>query len=182
MKKLTEEGKVAITIWDHRISPVFDSGRTLLVAEIKNNMLASTSYLTFDFDRPSELVRMLRAEKVKVIICGAISEGPANMLVAAGFKLVSFITGDVRRILETIVNGLPLGEDFKMPGCGKNICCRGKIRRGREISMEPDTGHRTKGRRLQSPPAVAQRGEDMIDSARSPEMSGHLSGNSSTLP
>ncbi len=97
-------------------------------------MLANTSYLTFDFDRPLELVRMLRAEKVKVIICGAIAEGPANMLLAAGFKLISFITGDVCRVLETLVKGDLLGEDFKMPGCGKNVCCRGKIRRGRAIN------------------------------------------------
>lgn len=176
MKHITEEVKVAITIWEHRISPVFDSGRTLLIAEIKNNMLANTSYLTFDFDRPLELLRMLRAEKVKIIICGAISEEPANMLLAAGFKLISFITGDVRRVLEAYVNGLPLGEDFKMPGCGKNICCRGKIRHGQEISMAPDKGRRAKGRRLQSPPAVAQRGEDMNDSATSAEMSVRLSG------
>ena len=55
---------VAITVWEHRISPVFDSARTLLIAEIKDNALVSTSYLTFDFDRPLELLRMLRAEKV----------------------------------------------------------------------------------------------------------------------
>ena len=178
MKQKAEEGKIAITVWEHRISPVFDSGRTLLIAEIKNNTLVGTSYLTFDFDRPLELVRMLRAEKVNVIICGAIAEGPANMLLAAGFELISFIAGDVRRVLETFVKGDPLGEDFKMPGCGKNICCRGKIRHGREISMITDNGHRTMGRQLQSPPAVAQRGEDINDSATSAEMSVRLSGKS----
>ena len=125
---------VAITIWKHRISPVFDSARTLLIAEIKDNALASTSYLTFDLDRPLELFRMLRAQKVGIIICGAISEGPADMLLDAGFELISFIAGDIHRVLETLVKGDPLGEDFKMPGCGKNICCRGKIRRGFEIN------------------------------------------------
>ncbi len=141
-------------------------------------MLASTSYLTFDFDRPLELVRMLRAEKVKVIICGAISEGPANMLLAAGFKLISFITGDVRRVLGTIVNGDPLGEDFKMPGCGKNICCQGKICLGREISMATDNGRPAKGRRLRPTLDFAQTGEHMNDSATSAEMSVRLSGKS----
>ncbi len=137
---------IAITVWEDRISPVFDSGRTLLIAEIKDNALVRTSYLPFDFDRPLELLRMLRAEKVKIIISGAISEGQANMLLAEGFELISFIAGDVRRVLETFVKGEPLGEDFKMPGCGKNICCRGKIRRGHEISTLNENGRRGRGR------------------------------------
>lgn len=137
---------VAITIWKHRISPVFDSARTLLIAEIKDNALVNTSYLTFDLDRPLELLRMLRDQKVGIIICGAISEGPANMLQGAGFELISFIAGDVRRVLETFVEGDPLGEDFKMPGCGKNICCRGKIRRGSEIATLNDNWRKRRGR------------------------------------
>ncbi len=178
MKPKTAQGKIAITVWEQRISPVFDSGRTLLIAEIKNRMLASTAYLTFDFDRPLELVRMLRAEKVKVIICGAISEGPANMLLAAGFNVISFITGDVSRVLETLVKGEPLGEDFKMPGCGRNICCRGKIRRGREINMVTDDGQRTMGHRRQSPPATASIAEDIGDGAASVAMTLRSSGKS----
>jgi predicted Fe-Mo cluster-binding NifX family protein len=181
MKQKTDGGKIAITVWEQRISPVFDSGRTLLIAEIKNHMVASSSYLTFDFDRPLELVRMLRAAQVKVIICGAISEGPANMLVAAGFTLISFITGDVRRVLATLVKGAPLGEDFKMPGCGKNVCCRGKIRRGREISMAIDNGGGAKGRRP-SPPVAAPKGDDMDGGATSAEMPGRLPGQSVTVP
>jgi predicted Fe-Mo cluster-binding NifX family protein len=145
MKSKTVAERIAVTVWEHRISPVFDSARTLLIAEIKDKRLVSSSYLAFDFDRPLDLVRMLRAEKVRVIICGAIAEGPANMLLAAGFELISFIAGDVRRVLETFVMGDSLGEDFKMPGCGKNICCRGKIRRGREIGTSSDNDRRGGG-------------------------------------
>jgi predicted Fe-Mo cluster-binding NifX family protein len=137
---------VAITVWKQRISPVFDSAQTLLIAEIKSNALVSSSYLTFDCDRPSELLRVLCAEKVKIIICGAISEGPANMLLGAGFELISFIAGDVRRVLETLVKGDSLGEEFKMPGCGKNICCRGRIRRGFEIAPLNDNDRKRRGR------------------------------------
>ena len=137
---------VAITVWEHRISPVFDSGRTLLIAKIEDNVLMSTSYLTFDFDRPLELLRLLRAEKVTTIICGAISEGSTNMLLVAGFELISFIAGDVRRVLDAFAKGDALDEDYKMPGCGKNICCRGKIRHGHEIGRLNDTGRRGRGR------------------------------------
>ncbi len=178
MKQKNGEKKIAVTVWEHRISPVFDSGRTLLLAEIKDNVLCSTSYLAFDFDRPLELLHMLRAENVKIIICGAISEGSASILLAAGFQLISFIAGDVHRVLEAFVKGDPLDGDFKMPGCGKNICCRGKIRRGREISTLNDNGRRGKGRERRSPPIITETGDANSDSATSTEMSVRLSGKS----
>jgi predicted Fe-Mo cluster-binding NifX family protein len=166
---------IAITVWEDRISPVFDSGRTLLIAEIRDNAVVRTSYLPFDFDRPLELLRLLRAEKVKIIISGAISQGQANMLLYEGFELISFVAGDVRRVLETFVKGGTLGEDFRMPGCDKNICCRGKIRRGRGLSNFDDNHRRGKGPQRQSTLAVPEISNGNNDSATSTEMSVRLS-------
>jgi predicted Fe-Mo cluster-binding NifX family protein len=178
MKQKPGERKIAVTVWEHRISPVFDSGRTLLIAEIKDNTLVNTSYLPFDFDRPLELLRTLRAEKVKIIICGAISEGPANMLLAEGFELISFIAGDVHQVLESFIKGTSLAEDFKMPGCDKNICCRGKIRRGREINRLNENSLRGRGQERKLPPVATESGANNNDSATSTEMSVRLSGKS----
>ena len=66
-----------MTVWGHRVSPVFDSARTLLIAEIDGDTLGDTSRLTFDPQRPLELVQMLRSQQVMLIICGAVSEEPA---------------------------------------------------------------------------------------------------------
>jgi predicted Fe-Mo cluster-binding NifX family protein len=125
--------KIAVTVWGQRISPVFDSARTLLIAEIQGRTLVGTSLLTFDPERPLELLQMLRAQQVMLIICGAVSEGPASMLEAAGVELIPFIAGDVRHVLDHYLQGRSFGSEFRMPGCGKHICCRGKIRRGCEI-------------------------------------------------
>lgn len=160
MKPKIARGKIAVTVWEHRVSPVFDSARTLLIADIKDDTLVSSSYLTFDPDRPLELLQMLQAQKVLIIICGAVSEGPANLLEAAGFELIPFIAGDVRQVLETFLQGDPLGREFKMPGCGRQICCRGKIRRGRQIGVLADNGRRPKGRDPQSQVAVAPAEDD----------------------
>jgi predicted Fe-Mo cluster-binding NifX family protein len=170
MKPKIAQGKIAVTIWEHRVSPVFDSARTLLIAEIKDDVLVNTSYLAFDPDRPLELLQMLQAQKVMIIICGAVSEGPADILEGAGFELISFIAGDVHRVLETFLQGEPLGAAFKMPGCGKHICCRGKIRPGREINTLNKNGRREKSREPRCPEAVTNTCDDKNGSVTSAEM------------
>lgn len=149
MKQKGPSRKIAITVWAQRISPVFDSARTLLIAEIDGETLVNTSYLSFDPELPLELLRLLHTQKVMTIICGAVSEGLAGILEAAGFTLIPFIAGEVRQILEIFIHGDSLGGAFKMPGCGKNICCRGKIRRGRDIcNLDGNRPHeRGSGRR-----------------------------------
>ncbi len=129
--------KIAVTLWGNRVSPVFDSARTLLIAEIDGNALVSTSQLTFDPERLLELVQMLQTQQVRLIICGAVSEGPAAMIEAAGVELIPFIAGDARVVLDHYLQGRPFDAEFRMPGCSKNICCRGKIRRGRELGLAP---------------------------------------------
>jgi len=170
MKPKIVQGKIAVTVWEHRVSPVFDSARTLLIAEIKDDRWVSTSYLAFDPDRPLDLLQMLQAQNVLLLICGAVSARPAELLESAGFELISFIAGDVHRVLETFLQGEPLGAVFKMPGCGKHICCRGKIRRGREINTSSKNGRREKGREPQYPAAVPNTCDDHNDSVTSTEM------------
>jgi predicted Fe-Mo cluster-binding NifX family protein len=133
MKARARGRKIAVTVWGKRVSPVFDSARTLLIAEINGRALTATSRIAFDPEQPLALLQLLRAQEVMVIICGAVSEEPAAIIEAAGIKLIPFITGDVQQVLEHFLKGRALGNTFQMPGCGKNICCRGKIRRGRGI-------------------------------------------------
>lgn len=124
---------LAVTVWGQRISPVFDAARTLLIVEIDGKAVVSTARLTFDPERPLELVQMLLRQQVGLVICGAVSEQPAAMLEAAGIRLIPFVTGNVHQVLDRLFNGRTLNAEFRMPGCGKSFCCRGKIRRGREI-------------------------------------------------
>lgn len=130
-----------MTVWGYRVSPVFDAARTLLIAEIEADILVNSWHLGFDPNQPWELVRLLRTQQALTLICGAISEGPALLLEAAGLELIPFIAGDVGTVLEQYLQGRQFGVDFRMPGCAKKICCRGKIRRGRGLGAGPGPHH-----------------------------------------
>ena len=178
MKRKGAPVNIAVTVWGQRVSPVFDAARTLLIAEIDHGALVGTSLLAFDPAHQGELVRLLRARQVVVLICGAVSAEPAALLEAAGFELIPFVTGEVQRVLETFVLGRDFGRELCMPGCAATICCRGRIRRGREISgAQPPSAERRGGRkRLAEADNVksgaADAGADLSDRAGGPETDG----------
>jgi predicted Fe-Mo cluster-binding NifX family protein len=119
--------KVAVTIWDERISPVFDASSRLLVAEIDHhNSIAGGSTVLFNPAMPSHLASTLQQMRVPVLICGAVSRVPANLITAGGIELIPFITGRWEEVLKAYAQGRSLVPDFVMPGCGKTSAGGGK--------------------------------------------------------
>lgn len=113
--------KVAVTVWEKRISPVFDASRRLLIAEIKNGRIKNRATLIFDPGVPSRLSKILKDLGVSVLICGAVSQVPATILAGEGITLIPFIAGEVNRVLVAYAKGSSLAPTFAMPGCGDGI-------------------------------------------------------------
>ncbi len=125
---------VAITVWGNRISPVFDSAQTLLVAKIREDQVVDRKIQPFQATKFASCLSLLRELEIRVLICGALCEGPVRMLEAHDIEVIPFVTGEAEEILECYVQGKDLAE-FAMPGCGHGRCCRvhdGR-RRGREL-------------------------------------------------
>lgn len=114
--------RIAITIWGNRVSPVFDVASTLLVAQIENRMIVRKSYISFDPESPSDVIRLLKNLQVSVLICGAISTKPADLIVESKIKLISFVTGNAMSFLENFARKQTIGKAFMMPGCSKQYC------------------------------------------------------------
>ena len=109
--------KIAITAWGNRVSPVFDSARTLLVAEIINRSIQNQTFEAFQPDKIMELTEFLQKEKVPPLICGAISTQPANTIVNENIRLISFVSGNAMDILNAFAKRNTIDQTHMMPGC-----------------------------------------------------------------
>ncbi len=114
--------KIGITVWGNRISPVFDSAQTLLVAEIRQTEIINRRIEVFQAGLFSRFIELLEELEVQVLICGALSDQPAAMFEAGEIEVIPFVTGEVEAVLSYYVKGMDL-TDFIMPGCPRNRCC-----------------------------------------------------------
>jgi len=111
--------KVAMTVWGNRISPVFDSAQTILLADIENGEVIAQRREFLPRLVASGLARMLVEKNIDTLICGAISERPAQIFQQADIRLLSFVSGSADRFLETYAANEPI-DSFVMPGCSRD--------------------------------------------------------------
>jgi predicted Fe-Mo cluster-binding NifX family protein len=114
---------VAVTVWGKRISPVFDSAQTVLVARLQGQEVLERRLWTFPTALLGPFLRLLGELQVEVIICGALCEGQARILENHRIEVISFLTGDVDEILGLFAQGGDLGA-YTMPGCRHGRCRR----------------------------------------------------------
>lgn len=114
---------IAITVWNNRISPVFDSAQELLVAKTRGaeivDVVIKASKTTFF----NQFIDLLKEFEVHVLICGALCERPALMLDSHGVEVISFMTGEAENVLGCYLQGEDMTR-FLMPGCRQGGCCR----------------------------------------------------------
>lgn len=109
--------KVAIPIWNGRVSPVFDTAGGLLLVETDGNQAVRQAQESLGAKSPRERLEYLQDLEVHTLICGAISRFLAELITAAGIELVPFVAGDVQEVLEAFLQGGLSESAFAMPGC-----------------------------------------------------------------
>lgn len=91
--------RVALTVWQERISPLFDATRRLLVATIKGHKIIDSHYEAFDCALPLSRISRLLDLGVDVLICGGISDDFFNLIEAQGIEIIPFTSGIVDEVL-----------------------------------------------------------------------------------
>ena len=120
--------KIALSIWENRISPVMDSaGQLLIVAYEDKQELSRQLILIPDIDLVRK-VNFFKTQEIELLICGAISRQLLQILSVSGIKVIPFIRGSIKKVLRAYTNDC-LGEDsFFLPGYQR---CRRKQNRRR---------------------------------------------------
>lgn len=135
--------KVAFTIWNGRISPVFDTARELLLLELEDDRIVSETHEQLPDADAARCVAKLHDLGISTLVCGAISRPMADMLAACGIRLMPFVAGDIMAVVAAYRNRQLPNATFMMPGC----CTPGRRRMGRRCTtQENDTMFGGKGK------------------------------------
>ena len=108
--------KVAMPVWEGRISPVFDAARRLMVVDVIQDMEIKRREVPLGGVSPLYRVRRMADLGVDVLICGGISRSYVDLMDAFTIAVVPWITGEPEQILTAYLRGDLPSLQFAMPG------------------------------------------------------------------
>jgi len=118
--------KIAIPIWEDKISPVFDTALRLLVVEVKDKKEVSRFIYYIGDEDLTRRCQHIHTLNVDILICGAVSYTFLQMLMASGLEVIQEISGRVEEVLDAYLKGNIYNPKFSMPGCKRYRCRHGK--------------------------------------------------------
>ena len=133
--------KIAIPIWEDRVSPVLDTASRLLIVEVVDQKEASRFETYLDEQDLSRRCVRIRGLEVDTLICGAISRPFLRMLAASGVDIIPGISGHPEEVLDAYLQGTLFHPRFLMPGCRRD-----KIRQREGLRSFEKSGRRKRMR------------------------------------
>jgi predicted Fe-Mo cluster-binding NifX family protein len=109
--------RIAIPVWQGRISPVFDVAGQLLLVELADGREVARQEQMVDETTANERARRLAELGVETLICAGISQSLEAGLADRGIQVIARICGNVEEVLAAFVAGRLREERFAMPGC-----------------------------------------------------------------
>lgn len=109
--------KVALPIWDGRVSPVFDVAHELLVAEVNDQAVDSQATHVIAETDAAARAKFVADLGVTILICGAISQALEQLLLSRGVRVIARKCGDANEVLTAHITGRLDEPQYTMPGC-----------------------------------------------------------------
>jgi predicted Fe-Mo cluster-binding NifX family protein len=110
--------KIALSIAENRIAPLFDVADDCLLFSFTNGELTPVGSLNLTgICGPVRIFRIAETQ-ADYLICGAISRQYQLMAEAAGLVIIGFLSGETEEVLEAFCQDSEPGmSKFRMPGC-----------------------------------------------------------------
>ena len=109
--------KLAIPVWQGRISPVFDVAGQLLLVELADGREVAREEQMVTEATVEERARKLAELGVGTLICAGISQSLDAVMANRGIHVIAHICGNVEEVLAAFVAGRLREDRFAMPGC-----------------------------------------------------------------
>ena len=108
--------KVALPVWQGRVSSVFDFAHKLLLIELNKGEEKGRQEIVLVEQSDLERVTTLKQLGVGVLICGAISRPLAEMINGSGIQVLPFVTGSTEHIVNAYKTGQLSQPQYTLPG------------------------------------------------------------------
>ncbi|MBW2030998.1 MAG: hypothetical protein JRH06_13120 [Deltaproteobacteria bacterium] len=108
--------RVAISVWDDKISPVLDTASRLWVVDLDNQGPTSRFEIFIEEQDLSRRCLRIVGSGIDTLICGAVSRPLLNMLESSGINIIPGIIGDKDDVLEAYIKGSLSNPKYLMPG------------------------------------------------------------------
>jgi predicted Fe-Mo cluster-binding NifX family protein len=119
LKKTSErlrQVRIAIPVWENKVSPVLDTASRLMVVELKDEGPMSRFEIYLDERDLSRRCMRIQDLCVDTLICGAVTRHFSDLLKACGIKLIRGISGQPQKVLNAYLNGTLALSKYLMPG------------------------------------------------------------------
>jgi predicted Fe-Mo cluster-binding NifX family protein len=107
--------KIAMPVWENKISPVLDTASRLLVLELKGGDMSRFEIYLDERDLSKRCLRIMGLG-VDTLICGAVTRHFSDMLNALGIDLITGISGQPDDVLRACFEGRLAHSKYLMPG------------------------------------------------------------------
>ena len=108
--------KIAIPVWEDKVSPVLDTASRLLIVEVEDQKESSRFETFLDVQDVNRRCVRIQGLGVNTLICGAISQPFLRWLTASGIDIIPGISGHPEDVLEAYLEGNLSDSRFLMPG------------------------------------------------------------------
>ena len=109
--------KLALTIWNGRIAPVFDVAAQVRLFEVDEGDIRPLENQSLESMSLAERLSALNGWDVQVVICGAMSAPAQTLARQYGMEVHAFVTGTEQEVLQAWREGQLDTVQFAMPGC-----------------------------------------------------------------
>lgn len=110
---------LALATYENRIASLFESSDRFVIMDVASFDLEKSRSIPVGNNSPCELIKILKANNVTVLICGAISGNNHHQIEAEGIQVIAWITGDIQSVVQAYLAGNLYSPTFIMPGIGR---------------------------------------------------------------